>query len=149
MLQQTEQARNITLGNQVHDVLSDVLMKEDLPVVLRQRVQAGEFNQEIAREVEKRIERLFEEEKLCDWFSGDYEVYNERTLWFEGREHKPDRLMLKGEKAIVVDYKKEVESEAHQQQVKRYMHAIQAMGYSNVSGFLVYVEPVLIREVGV
>ncbi|GHE71133.1 UvrD-helicase domain-containing protein [Roseivirga thermotolerans] len=149
MLQQTEQARKITLGNQVHDVLSDVLMKEDLPVVLRQRVQAGEFNQEIAREVEKRIERLFEEEKLCDWFSGDYEVYNERTLWFEGREHKPDRLMLKGEKAIVVDYKKEVESEAHQQQVKRYMHAIQAMGYSNVSGFLVYVEPVLIREVGV
>lgn len=147
MLQDTEQAKNITLGNQVHDVLSAIRVKEDLPVVLRQRLQSGEMNREVVTQVEERIEKLFAMEEIAPWFSDGFEVYNERSIWFEGREHQPDRLLIKQNEAIVIDYKKEVESESHHAQVQRYMKAIQAMGYEKVSGFLIYVEPVLVRPV--
>ena len=147
MLQETEQAKNITLGNQVHDVLSEIRVREDLPIVLRQRLQSGEMSREVVNQVEERIEKLFAQEQIDAWFSDEYEVYNERSIWFEGREHQPDRLLFKGNEAVVIDYKKEIESDSHHAQVHRYMRAIQAMGFEKVSGYLIYVEPVLVKEV--
>lgn len=147
MLQETEQAKNITLGNQVHDVLSEIRVREDLPTVLRQRLQSGEMSREVVNQVEERIEKLFTQEQIGAWFSDEYEVYNERSIWFEGREHQPDRLLFKGNEAVVIDYKKEIESESHHAQVQRYMRAIQAMGFEKVFGYLIYVEPVLVKEV--
>ena len=147
MLQETEQAQQITLGNQVHDVLSDIIHKEDLPMILRQRSQAGEMSKEVIAQVEDRIEKLFKNEQIRQWFSDAYEVYNERSIWFQGREHQPDRLLFKRKEAIVIDYKKEKESLAHIDQVKRYMSAIRAMGFEKISGYLIYVEPVKVKEV--
>ena len=76
MLQDTEQAKNITLGNQVYDVLSAIRVKEDLPIVLRQRLQSGEMNKEVINQVEERIEKIFAIEQIAPWFSDGFEVYN-------------------------------------------------------------------------
>ena len=147
MLQGTQQAKNISLGNQVHDLLADVKQREDLELVLRQRLQSGEMDRKIIEKVRAKINKLFEDERIASWFDTDYEVMNERSLWYEGKELKPDRLMLKGASAIVIDYKKEVESDGHTAQVRRYMQAVQSMGYENVEGYLIYVELSQVKEV--
>ncbi|KYG82229.1 UvrD-helicase domain-containing protein [Roseivirga echinicomitans] len=147
MLQETEEAQNISLGNQVHEVLSAIRVKEDLEMVLRQFLQAGELDHNAIALVKDRILRLFEDPKISIWFSDDYEVFNEREIWFEGKAHKPDRLLIKGKEAVIIDYKKEKESPAHQEQVKRYMNAMKALGFEQVSGHLIYVEPVIVKEV--
>ena len=147
MLQETDEAQNITLGNQVHEVLSAIRTKEDLAMVLRQFQQAGELNDNAVNQVKQRIEKLFEDPDIAPWFSDQYQVFNEREVWFDGKSHKPDRLLIRGDQAIVIDYKKERESPAHQEQVKRYMKAMKALGYSQVSGYLIYVEPVIVKEV--
>jgi len=147
MLQETDQAKNISLGNQVHDVLADVRQAHDLEMVLRQRLQSGEMDRETVDQVRGRVEKLFQMDLVKDWFNTDFEVMNERSLWYDGKELKPDRLMLKGDTAIVIDYKKEVESDAHKKQVRGYMQAAKSMGYTHVSGYLIYVEPAEIKEV--
>lgn len=147
MLQETEEAQNISLGNQVHEVLSAIRVKEDLEMVLRQFLQAGELDHKTIALVKGRILKLFADPKISIWFSDDYEVFNEREIWFEGKAHKPDRLLIKGKEAVIIDYKKEKESPAHQEQVKRYMNAMKALGYEQVSGHLIYVEPVIVKEV--
>lgn len=147
MLQETEQAQNISLGNQVHDVLADIRQVNDLEMVLRQRLQSGEMDKKTIDQVRLKIEKLFVDERIAGWFTDEYEVLNERSIWYEGKELKPDRLMIEGEKAIVIDYKKEVESDAHVNQVRRYMRAVQSMGYPNVEGYLIYVEPSQVKEV--
>ena len=147
MLQETEEAQNISLGNQVHEVLSAIRVKEDLEMVLRQFLQAGELDHNAIALVKDRILRLFDDPKISVWFSDDYEVFNEREIWFEGKAHKPDRLLIKGPEAVIIDYKKEKESPAHQEQVKRYMNAMKALGFEKVSGHLIYVEPVIVKEV--
>lgn len=147
MLQETEEAQNISLGNQVHEVLSAIRVKEDLEMVLRQFLQAGELDHKTIALVKDRILKLFEDSKISVWFSDDYEVFNEREIWFEGKAHKPDRLLIKGPEAVIIDYKKEKESPAHHEQVKRYMNAMKALGFEQVSGHLIYVEPVIVKEV--
>ncbi len=147
MLQETEEAQNISLGNQVHEVLSAIRVKEDLEMVLRQFLQAGELDHKTIALVKDRILRLFADPKISVWFSDEYEVFNEREIWFEGKAHKPDRLLIKGDEAVVIDYKKEKESTAHHEQVKRYMNAMKALGFEQVSGHLIYVEPVIVKEV--
>lgn len=147
MLQATPQAKDISLGNQVHDVLSGVHIKEDLPDVIQQRLQSGELTPEGAQQVEQNIARLFEKPEMAQWFSGGYEVFNERVIWYEGRKHQPDRLMFKADEAVVIDYKKDKLSEAHDQQVQRYMQALKALGYDKIRGYLIYVEPAILKEV--
>lgn len=147
MLQETSQAKAIILGNQIHDVLSGVVIQEDVPMVLQQRIQSGEMSKLTAQKVQERIHRLFEQPEMLQWFSGGYEVFNERILWHEGSKHKPDRLMFKDKEAVVIDYKKDKEDEAHKRQVQRYMRALKALGYTNIRGYLIYVEHAMLKEV--
>lgn len=147
MLQETEDAQNITIGNQVHEVLSAISTSEDLDPVLKQMQQAGELDKQSAEAVSTRINKLFQDPLIAPWFSDGYEVLNEREIWHENRIHKPDRILTQGTKAIVIDYKKEKEGESHHDQVRRYIKAMKALGFDEVEGHLIYVEPVIVREV--
>jgi len=147
MLQETQDAENITIGNQVHEVLSAINTAEDLEPVLKQMQQAGELDEKSVLAVSSRITKLFEDPNISPWFSDGFEVLNEREIWYDNRIHKPDRILTHGNKAIVIDYKKEKEGETHHEQVRRYMKAMKALGYEEVEGHLIYVEPVIVREV--
>lgn len=147
MLQETENAQNITIGNQVHEVLSAISTAEDLEPVLKQMQQAGELDEKSVRDVSGRIKKLFKDPLIAPWFSDGFEVLNEREIWYDNRIHKPDRILTQGKKAIVIDYKKEKEGESHHDQVRRYMKAMKALGFEEVEGHLIYVEPVIVREV--
>ncbi len=147
MLQETQGAQNITIGNQVHEVLSAISTTDDLELVLKQMQQSGELGNKAVIEVSGRIKKLFKDPKIAPWFSDGYEVLNEREIWYENRIHKPDRILTDGKKAVVIDYKKEKEAESHHTQVRRYMKALKALGFEEVEGHLIYVEPVVVREV--
>ena len=147
MLQQTQDAQNITLGNQVHEVLSAIHEKDDLELVLKRMQQAGELDETAMNAVSERVKKLFNDPRISPWFSGGYQVLNEREVWYNGSIHKPDRILADKDKAIVIDYKKEKEAQSHHDQVKRYMCAMRALGFSQVEGHLIYVEPVIVREV--
>lgn len=147
MLQETGDAQNITIGNQVHEVLSAINTTDDLEMVLKQMQQSGELDEKAVKAVATRIQKLFQDPNISPWFSDGYEVLNEREVWHENRIHKPDRILTQGNKAVVIDYKKEKEAASHHDQVRRYMKAMRALGFDEVEGHLIYVEPVLVREV--
>lgn len=147
MLQETESAQNINLGNQVHEVLASIKMEEDLPSVMAKLKQAGEISHRAITDIEDKVNILLKNDRVKDWFSGKYEVYNEREIWYKGQVAKPDRLMIKGSKAIVVDYKKEIESDKHLKQVRHYMQVMEEIGYANTQGFLVYMDHLKVKEV--
>ena len=53
---------------------------------------------------------------------------------------RPDRIMERDGKTIVVDYKFARPAESHKTQVKTYMKALLSMGKTDVQGFLWYVD---------
>ena len=53
--------------------------------------------------------------------------------------YRPDRVMIDGREAVVVDFKFATPDADHEKQVRNYMGLLRLMGYSEVRGFLWYV----------
>ena len=57
----------------------------------------------------------------------------------EAGTRRPDRVMISGERAVVVDYKfGEEHTPQHTRQVKQYITLLQEMGYKQIEGYLWY-----------
>ena len=63
------------------------------------------------------------------------------------KSRRPDRVMIKDDTAVVVDYKFAREKDEHNTQVRTYMKLLKKIGYRNVSGYLWYVYKNVIKEV--
>lgn len=149
MLQGTEEAKNISMGHQVHEVLSLMSNAFDTEAILRQLLAEGTLLAGDVARIRESVKKLMQNDQMQAWFSADYEVLAERDLRFNGKLLRPDRVMVKGQQAIVLDYKKEKQEATHLAQVRRYMEAVRSLGYERTTGFLVYVDPVEIVEVTV
>jgi len=78
--------------------------------------------------------------EVDSWFGSDARVLNETTILIpNGEQYRPDRVVIRGKEATIVDYKfGEKESRTYLKQVKQYMNLIAEMGYET-SGFVCYV----------
>ena len=80
------------------------------------------------------------------WFDDRWEVFNECSILTEnGEEKRPDRVLVCGTDAIVIDYKFGAFSQddtaqlgQYKRQVSRYKELLTRMGYTNVMGYLWY-----------
>jgi hypothetical protein len=77
---------------------------------------------------------------MNDWFSGQYEVLNERKIISGPNTYIPDRVMVQNNKAIIVDYKREQKNDKHISQIRNYQKLLEAMGYTNITMYLLYID---------
>lgn len=129
-------------GTLMHEVLSRVRVPKDLPSSVEAYRLAGVINREEATELLTHLEKLLNDPRVADWYDGTTRVLNEVDILFgKGLTKRPDRVMIKGDEAIVVDYKfGERQLKSYHKQVEKYMQLIRKMGYKKVSGYLWYVE---------
>ena len=57
-----------------------------------------------------------------------------------GKILRPDRVLLQPGKAVVIDFKTGQQNVRHAQQVQAYTALLRAMGYTQVEGYLLYIE---------
>ena len=83
--------------------------------------------------------------EMADWFSGNWKVLREVTLICPSdngedakAEMRPDRVMIKNGKAVVLDFKFGKHNHDYSCQVERYVQALRRMGYADVEGWLWY-----------
>ncbi|MDR2890651.1 MAG: UvrD-helicase domain-containing protein [Alistipes sp.] len=89
------------------------------------------------------VARAFDNPLVAEWFGGEWdEVRNEGDILTPGdvSVKRPDRVMIRGDRAVVVDYKfgRRV-LPAHAVQLGGYMSLLREMGYADVTGYLWYV----------
>ncbi|MFI3289767.1 MAG: UvrD-helicase domain-containing protein [Rikenellaceae bacterium] len=81
--------------------------------------------------------------RAAEWFDGDWDrVRNEcEIITPNGSEsRRPDRVMVKGRRCVVVDYKfGEVRSKGHIRQMERYVALMRSMKYDIVEGYIWYI----------
>ena len=79
-----------------------------------------------------------------EWFAGGWErVRNENEIIIPGGSsaRRPDRVMIRGTRAVVVDYKfGGREPERYRRQVREYLALLRQMGYTETEGYLWYVK---------
>ena len=130
-------------GNMMHRVFSGISTIRDVGSMLDSMVREGVLPGNERDTFEKRVQEMLSMEEVRQWFSDDPErtVYNERTLFTaDGHLLRPDRVMVKGERVTVVDFKfGNLEHSAHINQVRNYMEHMKQLGHEEVEGFLWYV----------
>lgn len=141
--------RAIALGNLIHLALSRIQTAGELPRVLLELVHEGHLSEQESGEMERLIGQVVEHPKLKPYFNGEATVLNEREILTpSGRVFRPDRILLRGGKATLIDYKTGVPRPSHRQQIADYARALEGMGLEVDDSILVYidkkVEPVFI-----
>ncbi len=132
---------HINLGNICHDILAQVEVRNDLPRVIDQFCRRGVIESDQQKEkITSLIDRAWRKSELCDWFSGGWQLLREQAILVNGEECRPDRVMIKGNRAIVLDYKFGAPQDKYAKQVREYMRVMRQLGYADVQGYLWYAQ---------
>lgn len=129
-------------GTLMHEVLSHIHTRKDIPVSVETYRLSGVINKEEATELKQRLGNLLDNPEVAPWYNGEARILNEVDILFgNGLSKRPDRVMITGDRVIVVDYKfGEHPDKRYHSQVRNYLKLIRQMGYEQVEGYLWYVE---------
>ena len=131
-------------GQVLHNLFAMVRTHRDVPNAIdRLRMEGIIESDEHEEKVRKLTLWALGHPKVKEWFSGDWELYNECAILYrengELQTRRPDRVMMKDGEVIVVDFKFGKPYPEYETQVKEYMDLLESMGYENVRGYLWYV----------
>lgn len=136
-------------GALMHEVLSQIRTAKDIAAAVESYRLAGIINKSEAETLVIRLGELLDTPEVLPWYDGTSRILNEVDILFgKGLSKRPDRVVITGDRVIVVDYKfGEIQDKRHHNQVKNYMKLIRQMDYKEVEGFLWYVELGIIEPV--
>ncbi len=135
--EKTESGKN--KGKMIHEILATVKTAGDIKNACKKALADGKITENELIEIEEKLNASLKNKLIADWFSGFYKVLNERNLISADRIFRPDRIMVNGKNAIVVDYKtggKKLES--YRRQVEKYAQTLKETGFVKVEGYLWY-----------
>lgn len=137
-------------GKLMHLVMSGISDANDIsPTLDRLMIEGLISSTEHYDRIRRLVERAISGKEAAGWFDGSYRLFNECTILSDGetKSRRPDRVMIKDNEAVVVDYKFGKERQEYDIQVRDYMQLLSAIGYTNVKGYVWYVYKNYIKEV--
>lgn len=136
-----ERQERAKYGIYLHALLSRIKYADEIDVVFNQLVSEGVIEHDEKDSVYKQISELMNNPSVAPWFNHDWEVRTEAPVVLPGgKENRIDRLITKGNKAIIIDFKTGEPSKHDQRQVTEYMDILRQMNYTDVEGFILYVK---------
>lgn len=130
-----------SLGILMHSILNEATNAEDIAARIDHAYEMAKIDEQQRTELRQIISREFEREQVKEWFSDWDIVRNENDIISNHviGTRRPDRVMIKGSRAVVVDYKFGAERlPSHKRQVENYMSLLSQMGYTEIEGYIWY-----------
>lgn len=156
--QHQEKIRLISLGNLYHNIFQMIHTPSDVPHAIRMLEAKGCFEALVeADEAQETVANLIEGISAThpEWFSNEWRVLNERTILFSQDDlyatKRPDRVIVNGRQAIVIDYKtargvvkRDKNGLPHApsenvSQITDYKHLLNEIGYRDIKAYLWYI----------
>jgi len=131
----------INKGTVMHQVFENIRLRKDVRPAVNQMITDGLINLQEGEELFSKIDTILQEQPFSDWFGDQWKVLNERDILRAGEsKHRPDRVMLKENDAVVVDYKTGEISDKDIRQMKGYLTDLRSMGFENCEGNIWYLQ---------
>ena len=145
--EQAEQQSYIKTGLLLHYLFSNIETADDVDNCLHDMEMEGLFDESVITptKLKTMLHKRFHNPIVKEWFSADYTLFNECTILNYDphtdklTEHRPDRVMKRGNEVQIVDFKFGKPQPEHTDQVQRYISLMHSMGYTHVKGYLWYV----------
>lgn len=127
-------------GILMHRAMERACSREDIATTIDRMAADAVLSPDEAAALRGSIDRAFENSIVAEWFDGHWQkIKNENEIISEGHTFRPDRVMIDGGRAVVVDYKFGLPSPRHAEQVGQYLNLLRQMGYSNPEGYVWYI----------
>ena len=127
----------------MHKLFEYVSNQKEAEQRLEQMYREGAISKKEVDLLREKIEKAWQNPVVASWFNPQWtEVRNEHAILLPGglNTRRPDRVLIKGSEAIIVDYKfGQYEKSMYVEQIKEYIRLLQQMGYRQVHGYLWYV----------
>ena len=136
-------------GIVMHDILSKVIVPEDLELALTESFESGSIDAEERDEIRSMLSARIASARERGWFPADRNcVFNETSIIdIDGEIYRPDRVVVEGDFVTVVDYKFGSPHPCYGRQISRYASLYRQMGYASVKAALWYVPEDRVEEI--
>jgi len=131
----------VNKGKIIHEILSGIRHRSELQRSVRKAVYSGKISEAEAETYIREITEMLNDPDVREWFDGTWQVINERNILNNDPQgmKRPDRIMMKEDEFIVVDYKSGgQELERYKTQVRSYINLLEQCGYHDVKGYVWY-----------
>lgn len=127
-------------GILLHKALSMIKYPGDAESAYEKLKTEGLITAENEEEFISELLEILKDSRIKSWFSDDFEIKTEAELILpDGKVYKPDRVLLKEKKAVVIDFKTGKQRKEHRTQITQYAEVLGKMGYSDIEKYLLYV----------
>ena len=156
--QRAERIRLISLGNLYHSIFEHIHTIDDVPHAIHLLESKGCFGTILnAKEAQEAVTQMIEKITIPhpEWFSPEWKTLNERAILFLEKKmmttKRPDRVVVKNKKAVIIDYKTAQGAVKQQkngtfsapaenkQQIEEYKRLLFKIGYTDVEAYLWYI----------
>lgn len=134
----------ISQGQLLHVIFSAIATDKDIDHAFSELISEGIISsQKQVEQLKKLVYHALSHPKVSEWYSGKYRLFNECEIVYKKngivQTRRPDRVMMKDDEVIVVDFKFGKRKPEYNDQVQGYMNLLAEMGYKNITGYLWYV----------
>jgi ATP-dependent exoDNAse (exonuclease V) beta subunit len=137
-------------GKALHAVMQELHTKEGAQDVIRELVKENTIEPRFVQQIEESVAQLMEDTTICAVIlpEKDEIVLDEREIVVSLKERiRPDRVIVKGKEARIIDYKTGIPRPKDVKQVKEYASALLLMGYSTCSAYLLYTDTLELKQI--
>ncbi len=130
----------LNYGKIMHEIFGNIVTTDDIDWAVEKVYVEGKIGLEQKKAIRRDIDNIFADIRIRNWFSGGWKIYNEKEIILpDGPVRRPDRVMLKGGNAVIIDYKfGNVERREYIDQVNEYGLMLKEMGYSGIESYVWY-----------
>ncbi len=144
MLWDTERQEALSKGNLIHHILGLVKTENDVDAAFKSLKRNGDIADNEIESVKKSIGQVLSHPELAVYFEEGKTIKNEKDIITEsGRVLRPDRIVVQGNNATLLDYKTGGPDSKYKEQLYTYSDALEAMGYRVQNRLIVYINDVV------
>lgn len=126
-------------GNQFHLIISSIHHKDEIEKTISRLLLTGAIEQAFEQQLKSDLHQLFSTDAYNQLFENAIEILNEQSYIISKNEQmRPDKIILKKDKTVVLDFKTGQPLKKHQKQLREYCSVLQEMNYPNVEAHLLY-----------
>lgn len=136
-----EAGRKLNYGRIMHEIFESVYTVADITPAVEKLVLEGKILHAESNEIIQGMTDLVSGTDVRDWFKTGLCVLNESSILSpDGTTKRPDRTIIDGDEATIIDFKFGSVEHEHIRQINTYSNLLKEMGYRSVRSYLWYVE---------
>lgn len=128
-------------GSLIHDLMAQIKYRDDLPAI--HKIIDDKIHQpELAKALKTKIEQIVSHPQLTEYFeqNEDEIIRNEAEIVSKDSILRPDRINVRPDKIIIIDYKTGKSEQKHETQIRNYAYSLNAMYPASSKCLLVYID---------